>query len=112
MVSEISNLAKDLKQWAKQHKLEEHALESFFEYIENYKKEEPEEFEQTFLDFDESNFDVHVQGIALSLDWQNRDNRTIIAHIPIIYCQAEIGWYRVEYSVLGEILDAWWCYNV
>ena len=112
MGSEINHLAKDLEQWASQHKLEEHALESFFEYMQNYKKEEPEEFEETFLGFDKDSLDVRVQEVAVSLDWQNHDKSSMIAHLPIVYRQAEIGWYRVEYSALGEILDAWWCYHI
>ena len=109
--SEINNLAKELKEWTHKHNLEEHTLASFFEYIENYREAEPEEFEETFPDFDKGNFDVHVQEVALSLDWQHRGYSSIIAHIPIVYRQAEIGWYRVAYSALGEILDAWWSYN-
>ena len=111
-MSEIDSLAQDLKQWADQHRLEEHALKSFFAYMDNYKDQEPEEFAETFPDFAKEKLDVRVQDVALSFDWQNSDNSTIIAHIPIVYRQVEIGWYRVEYSVLGELLDAWWCYHV
>ena len=108
----INDLAEELKQWTHKHKLEERASESFFEYIENYREAEPEEFNETFPDFDKGKFDVHVQEVAISLDWQNRGYSSIIAHIPIVYRQTEVGWYRVAYSVLGEILGAWWSYNI
>ena len=110
-MSDLDILAKELVDWSAKHQAAKLALESFYEYIEQFQREEPKDFEETFPNFDKNLLQAETKNIALFLHWGNTEHSYIIARIPIIYDQIKIGSYDARFSFLGELYTTSYNYS-
>lgn len=109
-MSDLLILSEDVKRWFEQTNIKVKASKHFLDYLEEYRRVENKEFEETFPDFHEEKLTVNVQKIEVFLDWINYPFHYIIICISIVYKDISIGMYKVMFDISGEIIDSSWAY--
>lgn len=101
----------ELKKWISNNRIEEKATNSFWDYIRYYKVEQSEDFESDFgKDFNVNYLKIIVDTISLSITKiENTVIEYVVAYIPIVYNESDIGMYKVIFSLSGEIDDEYIC---
>lgn len=74
--------------------------------MDNYKEENPDEFNEVFGNIDLSKFYLKVNAVSLNLgNWPECSYVTISASLPIYYENKSIGHYKTLYTIDGEEED-------
>lgn len=100
-----------LKQWAKEHNIETRAKESFWNYMNAFRKEEPEQFEKEFGQYNWDKIEVAYAQISMSVSYLYDDPLDFVAVYLDIYEADEdddriyIGVYKCFFSFDGECFD-------
>lgn len=106
---ELQTLEKDLKQWVKTYAIEEHTQQHFLEYLQAYRQAEPEEFAQTFPDFEQD--DVRLTLVSICLVLVTRFEKPfyhLVAAHTIEYREKKIARFHISYTIGGEYLTEVW----
>ena len=81
-------------------------MQSFWEYLNNYKKEEPNEYNEYFNDIDLDKITLLRNKVSYNVNFIGDDfydNITML--FRILYNDLEIGYYRIEYDLDGTETD-------
>lgn len=96
----------ELRSWATEHNIEERTLHAFRHSMENYQKEEPEEYSRVFNSLRYCDLPGKINSISLKLEnWPECSYNHIIARVDIWGKNNLIGYYELYFSLDGEIQD-------
>ncbi|MBB6021434.1 hypothetical protein HNR77_002529 [Paenibacillus sp. JGP012] len=96
----------ELKKWIVEQEVEKRTLEGFWLNLDNYQREDSDEFNHFFKNFSEDKLDVKITQIALMLgDYPECNHNHVISYVPIIYNGTRIGLYRLLFTLDGKIDD-------
>ena len=96
----------ELKNWATEYKLEERTKTSFFKMLENYKLDNPEEYQNVFgnIKMDELSLQIHTVSLNLG-NWPECSYNTVSSSMWIHYKERQIASYKALFSLNGEAED-------
>lgn len=78
----------------------------FWEAMKNYQKEENEEFNKKFKEYDEKEVAIDINDVSfLAHNWPEGDSCCVVININISYQKKLIGYYDVHYNINGEVED-------
>ncbi len=95
-----------IQNWLKKNLVLENCMQSFWEYLNNYKKEEPNEYNEYFNDIDLDKITLLRNKVSYNVNFIGDDfydNITML--FRILYNDLEIGYYRIEYDLDGTETD-------
>lgn len=96
----------ELKNWAFEHKIEEQTINSFYEMLDNYKTDDPEEFNDVFKNIRINDLSLQVHTISLNLgNWPECSYNTVSASMWIHHKEKQIASYKAIYTLDGEPED-------
>lgn len=94
------------QKWIAKNNINERTKQGFWNYMENYKKEEPEEFVELFGDMDMNLVKINISKISLTINYRfDEIIKYVSAFIDIKYEEEELGMYESVYSLDGDDLD-------
>lgn len=96
-----------IKKWLLEHEAEKRAYDGFWLNFENYKREDPIEFNKFFPNFDSNLLEVKINSVAINFsnNYPELDYNHIIITIPIIYKRQNIGYYKLLLNFDGSVDD-------
>ncbi len=78
----------------------------FWEAMKNYQKEENEEFNKKFKEYDEKEVAIDINDVSfLAHNWPEGDSCYVVININISYQKKLIGYYDVHYNINGDVED-------
>ncbi len=78
----------------------------FWEAMKNYQKEENEEFNKKFKEYDEKEVAIDINDVSfLAHNWPEGDSCCVVININISYQKKLIGYYDVHYNINGDVED-------
>jgi hypothetical protein len=104
--------AVELKRFIIDNSVRDRTVQSFWKCFENYRNEEPKEFEEVFGDFDRSLLTMWMKKVALTIrNWQafedeyNENHEFVEAFIQLKYKGKYIGYYSLLFNFDGAVFD-------
>lgn len=97
----------ELRNWIENNNVEEKTKIKFWNYLNNYLKEEPELFYDQFGNIDKQLIEVKVTKIALTIvNWPyDFLNDCVISYADVIYEDERIAVYKLVFNLVGEVID-------
>lgn len=96
----------ELKNWAFEYNIEERTKNSFYKMLENYKVDNPEEFNDVFKNIRIDELSLQVHTISLNLgNWPECSYNTVSASMWIHHKGKQIASYKTLYTFDGEAED-------
>ncbi len=103
---------KELKRWIIIHNVRQRTMDGFWLCFENYRREEPEEYELYFHDFSKNQLTLNMCQVALKIKaWDNFEEEYnanleyIEAYLDLRYNDVYIGYYSLLFHFSGETFD-------
>ena len=95
-----------LKLVVNKYNLIEETQNGFWTNFNQYRKEEPNEFNQNFHDYSIEKLDIWIHSIAYKIkNWPECDYEFIAIRMEIEYAGSMVGKYEACYSMCGEYED-------
>ncbi|HDK7166221.1 TPA: hypothetical protein PTV44_000024 [Clostridium botulinum] len=96
----------EFKNWIAINNIIERTKNGFWNYIENYKREEPDEFSEVFSNVDVNFVEINISKISLTISYRfDEPIKFVSAFIEIEYKGEELGVYESLFSLDGDDLD-------
>lgn len=96
----------EFQNWISLNNIIERTKRACWNYIENYRKEEPEEFSEIFSNVNMDSLEISISKVSLTVTYRFDEPITFVsAFADIEYEDEEIGVYESLYSLEGEDLD-------
>lgn len=96
----------EFQNWILLNNIVERTKKSFWNYVENYRNEEPEEFSEVFSDVNMDSLEITISKVSFTVNYSFDEPITFIAAFADIeYEDREIGVYESLYSLDGDDLD-------
>lgn len=104
--------SKYLKKWAIEQNVWQRTINGFWHSFENYKIEEPNEYEEYFQDFNNDLLTLDKSQIALRINsWDyleeeyNENMEYVEVFLDIIYKDEKMGYYSLLFNFYGETFN-------
>lgn len=95
-----------IKYWMNETEAEKRAIECFWKNLILYNKEDPEEFERNFPEYNPSFLEVNIQTVSVVFEnYPDLDYNHILISIPIRYQEKNKGIYKILFTFDGKIED-------
>ena len=101
-----------LKKWVIEQNVWQRTIDGFWYCFNNYKIEEPEEYEQHFHNFNNDLLTLCKSQVALKINiWDNPEDEYnenleyVEAFLDLIYKGENIGYYSLLFNFVGETFD-------
>lgn len=87
----------EISQWLLHHDAEKKAYDGFWLNIENYRKEDPNEFEKYFGNDELRKIELRIESVAINFsnNYPDFNYNHVIITIQIKYERKEIGYYKL-----------------
>lgn len=96
----------EFQSWISLNNIIERTKRDFWNYIENYRSEEPEEFLEVFSNVNMDYLEISISKVSLTINYRFDEPITFVsAFVDIEYEDEEIGEYESLYSLDGDDLD-------
>lgn len=102
----------ELKKWVIENNIRQRTIEGFWRCFENYKLEEPDEYNEYFGLFDKVALTLWMDKIALKImNWDafdekyNETQEFVEAYLKLEYKNKDIGYYSLLFNYSGESFD-------
>lgn len=96
----------ELRDWAIKYDIEKDTKTAFFKMLENYKADDPNEYNEVFKNFRPDELQLEVHTISLNLgNWPECSYNTISASMRISHNGKQIGSYKTLYTLDGSPED-------
>ena len=88
------------------YNIRQKSLECYNEYMNNYKKEEPDDYDELFQfkKMEEVHVKIHSFGYVINCYFDN-EVRYLATTIRLIYGDLEFAEYKVFFNLFGELED-------
>jgi hypothetical protein len=101
-----------LKEWTIKNNVRQRTIEHFWSCLENYRREEPNEFQEWFVDYDKTQVSLQFEQVALKIrNWDdfdstyNENNEFIDALIVIEHRGENTAEYTLRFNFAGDAID-------
>lgn len=96
----------EFQSWISLNNIIERTKRDFWNYIENYRSEESEEFLEVFSNVNMDYLEISISKVSLTINYRFDEPITFVsAFVDIEYEDEEIGEYESLYSLDGDDLD-------
>ncbi|CAH8713316.1 hypothetical protein M5W83_26635 [Paenibacillus thiaminolyticus] len=96
----------EFENWVSIHNIIERTKKGFWNYMENYKQEEPDEFSEVFGNVDMNFLETNISKISLTINYTfDEPIKFVSAFIDVEYEGEELGVYQCLFSLDGDDLD-------
>jgi nicotinic acid phosphoribosyltransferase len=96
----------EIKKWAKKHNIEERTKKDFFEFLDNYKLECSDEYQEIFSNISKKDLKLQIHKVSLNLgNWPECSYNTISVSMWIFYKEKQLANYKALYTLDGEDED-------
>lgn len=96
----------ELQSWVTINHIVERTHNSFWSYLENYKKEEPDEFRELFENINFDFLDVNINKISLTISYRFDEPISFVsAFLEVLHEGEEVCMYESLFSLDGSDLD-------
>lgn len=96
----------DLITWAIKNNIDQRTRTLFWEMLENYKNEDPDEYSEFFGHIPIGDLYLHIHTVSLNLgNWPECNYNTVSAHMGIWYNDKQIAKYEALFTLAGEPED-------
>jgi hypothetical protein len=97
-----------LKEGADENRVVERTILTFWKHIENYKRDDIEDYDRVFKGVDTNNLKLRVRELSLTIfTWDSLDSEVehVVVVLTVKYNNKVIGTYRVLFNLNGEEED-------
>ncbi len=96
----------EFQNWISLNNIIERTKRAFWNYIENYRSEEPEEFSKVFNNVNMDSLEISISKVCFAINYRFDEPITFVsAFVDIEHEDEEIGVYESLYSLDGDDLD-------
>ncbi|MDO3676836.1 hypothetical protein [Paenibacillus ehimensis] len=95
----------ELINWVKSFDVESTVISYCHKCIDNYLVDSPEDVELYFGEYCPDNLLLELKKVYVVINWKEPDYSHIVALVPIVYANKEIGRYELFFKMSGEIYD-------
>lgn len=96
----------EFQKWIFINNIIDRTKKGFWDYMENYKKEEPDEFSEVFSNVDMNFVKINISKISLTINYTfDEPVEFVSAFIDIEYEDKELGVYESLFTLDGDDLD-------
>ena len=97
---------KELKEFIEKYSFDTKIIECLELYLEEYKKEHLEEFNEVFPNYSFSKIDTWLSNVSFkAYNWPELDYVNIVIDLIVSYEDSEIGVYQLFCNINGDIED-------
>ncbi|MHA6484104.1 hypothetical protein ACX1C1_19605 [Paenibacillus sp. strain BS8-2] len=102
---------KSLREWFHKHNIEKRTIESFWNTFNTYRSEDTDEFNEVFFHYSFEKLKITIEDVSLHvkeiLNPNPNDYRReyIQVRVRMDYLDKALGYYRIIYSIDGQIED-------
>ncbi|MFD2115635.1 hypothetical protein ACFSTH_11635 [Paenibacillus yanchengensis] len=95
-----------MKDFVFKHNLEERSFNAFWNYLSNYQKDNLDDFEKDFYEFNKNEIELFIDTVSLRItNWPEEGYNHVVISVRIHYKTLYRGHYTIVYSMDGEIED-------
>jgi hypothetical protein len=93
-------------EWIEKNNIKKRSIDGYWNYFNNYRKEEPEEFEQLLAGKDPLSFELEIKQISLTISYEFDNEVNLVSSDVIIKHKGEeIGLYTAVFTTNGDGFD-------
>lgn len=96
----------EFQDWISINNVAERTKKSFWQYIDNYREEEPDEFREVFSNIDLNSLNIIINKISLTISYRFDEPISFVSVcIALVYEGEEIGAYESLFTLSGNEMD-------